>query len=252
MIGWMVVSCSSLLLQLGILVRGLTEKLLAGYSFFYAYVFSTFVATTLALVLWWVAQGSYQRSYWVLQFATLLIGCGIILEIFRHVLSPYRGAEKFAMAVGLATFGAVFCFAVVYRFVVSPPSTALFELERNVRTVQAILLFGILAVISYYRIPLGKNIKGMIAGYGLYIVTSLSTLAIRAYAGPQFNNTWNVIQPLSFDASLTIWLIALWSYQPNPVPDPAVPLEEDYEVLARRTRRALASMRSHLTKTARP
>ena len=150
------------------------------------------------------------------------------------------------MAVGLLTFGAVFCFAIAYRLVVSSPDAALFELERNARTVQAILLFLILAVISYYQVPLGKNIKGMIAGYGLYIVTSLSTLAIRAYAGPQFNKTWNVIQPLSFDASLMIWVVALWSYQPNPAPDPAVPLEEDYEVLAKRTRRALTAIRSHL------
>jgi hypothetical protein len=249
---WLIVLCSGLLLQLGILLRGLRGKLLAGYSFFYAYVFSTFAATTLALVLWRVALASFQRSYWILQFATLLIGCGIILEIFRHVLSPYRGAEKFAMAVGLFIFAAVFCFAIGYRLIVPSPGRTLFELERNVRTVQAILLFGILVVVSYYRIPLGKNIKGMIAGYGLYIVTSLSTLAIRAYAGPQFNNTWNVIQPLSFDASMTIWLVALWSYQPNPAPDPGVPLEEDYEVLARRTRRALVAMRSHLTRTARP
>jgi hypothetical protein len=247
---WLIVSCSSLLLQLGILVRGLAEKLLARYSFFYAYVFSTFFATTLALVLWREAYASYQKSYWVLQFLTLLIGCGIILEIFRHVLAPYRGAEKFATAVGLVTFGAIFCFAIVYRLVVPSHDTALFELERNVRTVQAILLFGILVVVSYYRVPLGKNIRGMIAGYGLYIVTSLSALAIRAYAGPRFNEAWNVIQPLSFDVSLTIWLTALWSYQPNPAPDPTVPLEEDYEVLARRTRRALEAMRSHLTRTA--
>jgi len=149
-------------------------------------------------------------------------------------------------------FGAVFCFAIVYRLIVPSPGRTLFELERNVRTVQAVLLFGILVVVSYYNVPLGKNIKGIVAGYGLYIVTSLSTLAIRAYAGPGFNNAWNVIQPVSFDVSLAIWLIALWSYQPNPAPGPTVPLEEDYEMLARRTRRALASMRSHLTKAARP
>ncbi len=249
---WLIVLCSGLLLQFGILLRGLREKLLARYSFFYTYVFSTFLAASIVLLLWRVAFASYQRSYWILQFATLLIGCGIILEIFRHVLSPYRGAEKFAMATGLFIFVAVFCFAIVYRLIVPSPGRALFELERNVRTVQAILLFGILVVISYYRVPLGKNIRGMIAGYGLYIVTSLSTLAIRAYAGSGFNNIWNVIQPLSFDASLAIWLIALWSYQPNPAPDPTLPLEEDYEMLARRTRRALASMRSHLTKVARP
>jgi hypothetical protein len=83
-------------------------------------------------------------------------------------------------------------------------------------------------------------------------VTSLFTLAIRAYAGPQFNSSWNIIQPLSFDLSLTIWMVALWSFHPNPLPDPAIPLEGDYEALAARTRRALVAMRSHLTRTARP
>jgi len=234
-----------------ILFRSFWAKVFTTYPYFFSYLISVLAS---AAFLWWVwySRLPYENEYWYVQFLTLLIGCGIMLEIFRHALSPYRGAEKFAMAVGLTTFGAVFCFAIVYRMVVASPDQALFVLERNVRTVQAILLFGILAVISYYRIPLGKNVRGMISGYGLYIVTSLATLAIRTYAGPGFTSSWSVIQPLSFDLSLLIWMTALWSFHPNPAPDPAIPLEEDYEVLARRTRRALVAVRSHLTRTARP
>lgn len=249
---WLLVWAVGLLIRLAGLFRGLQAKILATYRFFYVYLFSTFVADLIAFILWRLNQASYQSSYWILQFITLLIGCGIILEIFRHVLSPYRGAEKFAMALGLFTFGAIFCFAIAYRLVVSSTDRAFFELERNVRTVQALFLSGILGVVSYYRIPIGKNLRGMISGYGLYIVTSLLTLAVRAYAGPKFNSSWSVIQPLSFDVSLGIWLVALWSSHLNPAPDPAIPLESDYEALAARTRRALENMRSHLTKTVRP
>lgn len=249
---WLTLLGVGLSFQLGSLFRGLRAKLLFRYSFFYAYLLSSSIASILSYTLWKFKWAPFDTWYWILQFATLLIGCGIILEIFRHALSSYRGAEKFAMAVGLLTFASVFCFAIVYRLIVPSPGRVLFELERNVRTVQAILLSGILAVISYYRVPIGKNLKGMISGYGLYIVTSLFTLAIRAYSGPRFNGYWNVIQPLSFDVSLAIWLAALWSYHPNPAPDPAIPLESDYEALAARTRRALVVMRSHLTRTARP
>jgi len=244
---WLSVWVVGLLIRLVGLFRGLRAEILGRYRFFYVYLFSTLVADLITFTLWRVNQASYQSSYWILQFITLLIGCGIVLEIFRHVLSPYRGAEKFATAVGLSTFGAIFCFAIAYRLVVSSPDQAFFELERNVRTVQALFLSGILGVVSYYRIPIGKNLKGMISGYGLYIVTSLFTLAVRAYAGPRFNSSWSVIQPLSFDVSLGIWLVALWSSHPNPAPDPAIPLESDYEALAARTRRALVSMRSNLT-----
>ncbi|MGB7311173.1 MAG: hypothetical protein WBC67_19080 [Candidatus Acidiferrales bacterium] len=246
-------------LRVVILFRGFRAKALRRFPFFYVYTFCALAGDLFVYWTWkWASETkpeAYQHAYWIAQFLTLLIGCGIVLEIFRHILAPYPGADKFATAVALVSFAAIFCFAIVYQLL-APDRSALrgttFVLERDVRTVQALFLFGILAVISYYRIPIGKNLKGMITGYGLYIVTSLFTLAARAYAGPRFNSAWNVIQPFSFDLSLTIWLIALWSYQPNPAPDPAVPLEEDYEALARRTKRTLASMRSHLTKTARP
>jgi hypothetical protein len=245
---------SGIVLLLLILIRAFRAAILAKYPFFYAYVFSSLVGATLGYILWVTSPTSYERSYWTLQFVTLLVGCGIILEIFRHVLAPYPGAERFATAVGLLTFGMIFCFAFAYQGLgmrQSAPKGTAIELERDVRTVQAIFLFGIFAVISYYRIPIGKNLKGMIGGYGLYIGTSLVSLAFRSYAGRAFEAAWNVIQPFSYDLSLLIWLIALWSYHPNPAPDATVQLEEDYEALAARTKRALGAMRSRLAKPGR-
>jgi len=249
----------SLGLRVVILVRGFSANALRQFPFFFVYVLSSVAADIFVYWTWKSASTNstevYQHSYWIAQFLTLLIGCGIVLEIFRHILAPYPGADKFATAVVLGSFALIFCFALVYN-VIAPDSSALhgttFVLERNVRTVQAVFLFGILAVITYYGLPIGRNLKGMISGYGLYIVTSLFTLAARAYAGPRLNSTWNVVQPFAYDLSLAIWMVALWSYQANPAPDPAVPLEEDYEALARRTKRTLASMRSHLTRTGRP
>lgn len=246
---------AGLVLRFVILFRGLQSKTLGRFPFFYAYALSALAGDLFVYATWTTKQGAYQESYWAAQFLTLMIGCGIVLEIFKHVLSPYPGAEKFATAVALGTFAVIFFFALVYQFV-GPDRSALrattFELERDVRTVQAIFLFCILAVIFYYGIAIGKNLKGMVLGYVLYIGTSLVSLAIRAYAGRPFEAAWSVIQPLSFDLSLTIWLISLWSYHPNPAPDPAIPLEGDYEALAARTRRTLVAMRSHLTRTARP
>jgi hypothetical protein len=65
------------------------------------------------------------------------------------------------------------------------------ELERDLRTVQAMFLFGLLGVISYCGIAIGKNMKGMILAYGLYIATSLVSLAVRSYA-PSFDAAGNI------------------------------------------------------------
>ena len=125
------------------------------------------------------------------------------------------------------------------------------EFERDLRCVQALFIFGLLAVIFYYAIPIGRNMKGMVMGYGLYIFSSLVSLAVRAYAGPSFTKIWSVAQPLSFDATLVIWLVALWSYCPNPVPDSNIPLEQDYEALATKTRSMIDIVRSYFGKAAR-
>jgi hypothetical protein len=251
---WLAIWGIGIILLLLILTRGFRATILAKYPFFYAYVFSTLVGASLEYILWVASPTSYEKSYWAQQFITLLVGCGIILEIFRHVLAPYPGAERFATAVGLLTFGLVFCFALAYQWLgisQSAPKGTAIELERDVRTVQAIFLFGIFAVVSYYQIPIGKNLKGMIGGYGVYIGTSLVSLAFRSYAGHAFDAAWNVIQPSSYDVTLLIWLVALWSYHPNPAPDSAVHLEEDYEALAARTKRALGTVRSRLAKPGR-
>ncbi|MGD1210211.1 MAG: hypothetical protein ABR973_02485 [Candidatus Acidiferrales bacterium] len=244
---------ASAVLPAWILFRELRTKTLATYSYFSVYIFSSCAATILLYLVWIKRPDAYPKCYWSALFVTLMIGCGIVLEIFRHVLRPYPGAEKFATAVGLVTFGAVFAIALLYRLLAlgwSPSGTSV-ELERDVRTVQAIFLFGIFAVIFYYGIPIGKNLKGMTTGYGLYILTSLVTLAVRSYAGPQFNNVWNIVQPLAYDASLLVWLVSMWSYRPNPVPDAPIHLEEDYEALAARTKHALGTMRSRLAKAGR-
>jgi hypothetical protein len=236
-------------IQAIILFRGSQAHILVKYRFFYAYVATVFATTILMYLIWTTRSSAYNKSYWLAQFLTLMIGCGIMLEIFKHVLAPYPGAERFATAVVLITFAIIFLFALIYQAVApnwsSSRGTAI-ELERDVRTVQAIFLFVVFAIIFYYRVPMGRNLRGMIAGYALYVGTSLLALAVRAYAGPEFNGSWTVIQPAAFAASLTVWLIALWSFHPNPAPDPAVALESDYEALAAKTRRTLAAMRSHL------
>jgi hypothetical protein len=234
-----------------ILLGGYRAKLLFKYPFFYTYAACVFVASTLLYFLYdsQLAVPSYNTWYWAAEFLTLVAGYGILLEIFNHVLGPYPGAVKFARTIGIIGFGMVICFAWLYpRLFPQWSLGTTIEFERDLRTVQALFLGGLLVVVSYYRITISRNMKGMIAGYGLYIATSLVSLALRSYAGMPFDNFWKIAQPLSYDLSLLIWLIALRSYSPTPVPDSGISLDADYQELVTRTRSAV---RSYLRKTAR-
>ena len=218
------------------------------YSFFYIYIASTTLGIGVSLAAWLIPR-HYAAWYWPVQMITLFLGCGVVLELLRHVLGAYQGARKFANRIAIFSFCAALLLAIGFAPFARSISGSMVEFERNLRLVQAGLLVSILLLISYYRIPMGKNLRGMIFGYGIYIGASLVTLAEAAYSAPRFRRFWVIIQPGSLLLALVIWLVTLWSFQPSPVPDPAIPVETDYEHLTSRTRSALRTTRSYLERS---
>jgi hypothetical protein len=245
----------AILLETLLLFRGFRAKLFSRYPNFYIYVLSLFLSDGLLYVLYLLKPALYAKWVWYPGFLVLFLGCGIIVEISRHVLSPYAGVEKFARIGGFAVSGGVFCFAVLYPFFAPSGLVAhglYVRLQRNFLTVQAIFLFGLLQLISRYGISIGRNLKGMILGYGQAIAVTLIALALRAYIGRAFEPAWSLIQQISYLAALAIWLVALWSYCANPVPEATIGVEADYEVLVSKTRNMVDAASTELVKVNRP
>ena len=126
------------------------------------------------------------------------------------------------------------------------------ELGRDLRYVQGALLILMLALFGYYRIPAGRNLKGLIFGYGLFIATTITNIAIRSQPGNELSLLMRKLQPAIDLVTLTIWSVALWSHQPEPQPDPRVRIERDYQVLAGQTRMMLARAFAYLGRAIRP
>src|SRR5260370_14763009 len=61
------------------------------------------------------------------------------------------------------------------------PATTLAELERDLRAIQALLLFVIVALLAYYRVPVGRNLKGISFGYGFDLCTSVMSFAFLSF-----------------------------------------------------------------------
>lgn len=141
--------------------------------------------------------------------------------------------------------------AVIVNGEVSSASALSALLERDLRAAQAILLLVIVALVAYYRVPIGKNLRGIIVGYGVFICASVVSLTLRAYLGKSFQSWWQYLQPAAYDLTLLIWCASLWSYEANPKPKARLELEFDYEAFAAQVSRALARARTYLSRTAR-
>ena len=244
---------AGILLEGMILYRGLRNRLVSKYPFFYLYIASVLLADTSLYFVRMASPELYSRWNWFAALLNLILGYGIILEVFRHVLTPYPGVEKLARNVGLGIFGMIVCFAIGYPLVAQGTSQAgsTVQLERDFWAVQAMLLFGVLAVVSHYRLAIGANLKGIISGYGLCLAATLMAFSLRSYIGTSFRTISNFIAPFSVLIALAIWVIALWSSRPDPVSKPSVHLEADYKALVLRTKSMMGTMRSYLAKAVR-
>jgi hypothetical protein len=190
---------------------------------------------------------------WPTQFATLAMGCAVVLEIVRQALAAYPGAERFARMASWVVFAATFCYVEwhVARRTVWSTSNATVELERDLRVIEALVLATVLAIVFYYRIELGKNVTGMIVGFGAYVGVSVASLALRSFVGPRFNASWGNLQTGSYFFALVVWTVALWTYSPNPDPPGGGGGGGEYDALVDGTRARLESVRSQLGGVAR-
>jgi hypothetical protein len=239
------------LIEVVILVRAIQCKNFAKYSMFYAYLLTVLVTSVfLQIAKPAVSDPVYALLYWRLELVTVALGCGVIVEISGHVFAQHVSLDRFVRWVAIVTFGAIFLvFAIHVAFLphwkpVANPA----ELELDLRIAQAIALLSIVFLTGYYSIEIGKNMKGLILGFGVYVGTSIITLTLRLFIGIQIGPVWRLIGPFSYSAALLIWTAALWSYAPAPASPPG-PTDVDYPGLAGRTRQALGSIQEQLDRT---
>jgi hypothetical protein len=242
-----------LCLEIGLILRALQQGLFLRYPTFFSYLSLVALVDVVRYYTYYYNHAAYKGVYWPSQFISLIVGYGVILEILGLTLARYPGAARLARNLVLLIFLLIFAY-VGFKALTSPqwtPATTNAELERDLRAAQVAVLAGILGVIAYFRIPLGKNLKGMISGYGVFLASSVITLALRSYAGSRFDKTWLIVQPFFFLICLLLWCFTLWSYHPDPLPRTGPDLS-DYSEYSASARTVLQSVRSNLGKVARP
>jgi hypothetical protein len=243
----MVIWWLAILLEALLLIRGFQEKLVRRFPIFYSYILFVLVEELLRFSVYRWFSSHYSQVYWTTQFLSLVIGSAVIFEIYRVGLRSFPGTARMARYLLLIVFGAVFAKTL------ANPSGGVFwwiaerslMLERNLRIVQALAILTLVSLFLWYAIPFGKNLKGILFGYGLFIAMSIVQLTL-SYTWSDIRLFWPYVQPVSYLLVLGLWASALWSAQSVPGGKRATQLEDDYEVLAASTRtqlrRALASL----------
>jgi hypothetical protein len=241
---------SCIALECFLLARGLRGRLLARYPIFYGYIFFVVAQSILRFIVHrWYNEQVYTPVYWATEFLGLLVGSLIVFEIYQVALAAYPGTARIArrillllFAIALARAGATFAGDPHLLSRATP-----LQIERALRTMQAISIAALVAVFAAYSIPFGKNLRGILLGYGLFVGERVICLAFVPTRGEDF---WFYAYSASYIAALGLWLQHLWAYQANPALQPVAQLDREYQLIAARTRRRLQDARGYLRKAA--
>lgn len=237
----------SALFEAALVWRALRARLIERFPVFSAYIVFVLAQTIIRFYVYRWHYSLYTPVYWSAEFLALILGGCVVFEVYRQALKPYPGTAKMARNVLLFLFALALARAL-NSFLLDPSMaydvTGL-QIERALRLFQAITILALISLFFSYSIPFGRNLRGILLGYSLFVGERVLCLAFVGETGKGF---WFYAYSASYIAALGIWLIHLWAPAPVPHQPVAARLEHDYNVIAAATQQRLKEARVYLRK----
>jgi len=233
----------ALILELTLLGRSLKGDYFKRYPIFYSYICFVFLQSVGRFTIYHLKPGWYESVYWFTEFVAIIAGCSVVFEFCRLGLKGYPGVAKMARAGLIAAF--LFTFSKVFFTAAQGAEgwtqALTFQLERDIRFVQIAATVILLAIVLAYRIPIGRNLKGIIFGYGFYLGAVVTNLTFLGVLGERVQAAASRIQTLSYLATLAVWTATLWTYEQARV---AATAPRSYSAICEETGEQLAQSKS--------
>ncbi len=206
---------SGLTLELTLLWRVRKARLFAHYPFFSAYFLYVFLRSFVLFFLFTLRSQTYIRIFWPTEVIGATLWFAVLWEVFRQIFP--RDFRLRRVAAGIFA-GTLLMVAFVFFLMGAEPGVHLVaDLIRKMGLSVAVSLLATLALARYYRITLARNVWGMAVG-----LLAFSSADVANYAAidlsARFGPIWRLVAPLAFILMLLIWVVTLWSYDPNPKP----------------------------------
>lgn len=213
-------------LNLLLVIRMLRDRRLHRFRCFYIYVGISIVGEPFLLfLLSHVSLTTYSRVYWAAETVTDSLTCGALYEVCAQAFGSVDGAQRFSkilrcfaclIALSDCVAYGIVGFSPLKRFV-SPSATV----SRGVLALMCLLTVLIICGIWYFGIQPGKNLKGMLLGFGSVMGGSMlifSAMSIYGVLRPFWYFEYYGMLACQY-AAIIIWLITMWNYHPDPVID---------------------------------
>lgn len=204
---------AGLLLQgilLGVL---LAKRMWRKFPVFLVYCASNFLLGV-ALYVIYLADPSrtlWFRAYWLNEAIGLLLGLGLVYEIFKHLIHPYPGLQKLASLIfrlAIITLVLVGCLLAS-----SQPSGQDQQLTRTfliideaARILEVGLLFFVFLFANLFGLHWRQYVFGVALGLGFFTAVELVRVTMRVHFGIISTPVLDIVRIVSFNLGLLIWI----------------------------------------------
>jgi hypothetical protein len=209
----------SLLLQ-GLLAGVLLwKRMWTRFPIFVTYAVSSFVlgATLYGIFLGLLAELRYfpgflySDVYWFNELAGLMLGIGVVYEIFRHLFGSYPALRKLASQCfkGTVVFFVLLGCAMAYLQPMAEHASrtsSFLVLEECARVLEVGLLGFLFLFASVFGLHWRQYAFGIAIGLGVFVAVELVGVTMRLQFGMTANSVFNLVRTFSFNASLLIWI----------------------------------------------
>ena len=204
----------------GVLLWRLTKLRLERYPYLSGFVFYDFVRCFILFAVSHFQWERYGMTYWSTEIVSVFLRFLVIWEVARSLFSRNSVIQRLAWKMlitmevvllpALLALGWSQASLVHYLYKIVSPI-----FEQYLSLGQALLLLTLAAVARYYGVPLGRNMRGLIFGFGTYLsLCAINFASLQVFRG--FLRYWQLLCPVTFVAMIVVWLWAFWEYTPSP------------------------------------
>lgn len=179
------------------------------YPVFSAYVFLNLFGAALSYSVF-QNKAVYFYAFWICEAVGIILGLGVVREIFTNVFSPHPALRKLATIIFRVAVVALVVLAVGVIYAQSGnaksiPYAVLLAAEAA-RIVEVGLIMFLFLCSSAFGLHWRQNVFGMALGLGMLGAVELVTVTLMGHVSSATAETLNLAHGVSFSTSLLIWL----------------------------------------------
>ena len=203
-------------LQAVLLLRARQGRFLCRFPLFFSYVGYTLAASLVGCSIWRLLPNFYPPYYWFQMLIVMLAEFAVLVEISDHIFEPLPAIRRFGRLLVICLSATFLVLYILPSLIHPKPSgAALLEITLRLSVTKAAIAALLLAAVGYYRLPIGRNVGGLMLGFGLYHGVFISAFSAASAFGKLYGQVLWLVPPLGTDICLLVWTVAMW--RPEPV-----------------------------------